>query len=148
MKHLLQSVPASAICQLVDDVHVEEIREELGLGALTGGALANVLKAAQTEGERILDDNEVGLAGPCISYVRGHARTVRRWLDSGRRFRVWTVDSRTTIDLCQELGIRRSPPTVPPRFRAQLLARLFRRARQEHGMNETTFEPVSDRADG
>jgi glycerophosphoryl diester phosphodiesterase len=122
VKHLLQSVPASAICQLVDDVHVEEIREELGLGALTGGALANVLKAAQTEGERILDDGEVGLAGPGISYVRGHARTVRRWLDSGRRFRVWTVDSADDVDLCRELGIQEITTNRPAEVRAQLLA--------------------------
>src|SRR6478609_616978 len=124
VKHLLQSVPASAICQLVDDVHVEEIREELGLGALTGGALANVLKAAQTEGERILDDGEVGLAGPGISYVRGHSRTVRRWLDSGRRFRVWTVDSADDVALCRELGIQEITTNRPAEVRAQLLARL------------------------
>ena len=55
VKHLLESVPAGAVCQLVDDVNVADIREELGLGALTGGALANVMKAAQAEGERILD---------------------------------------------------------------------------------------------
>ena len=51
---------------------------------LTGGAVANVMKAAQLEGERILDDCEVGMAGPGIDYVREHARTVQRWLDSGR----------------------------------------------------------------
>lgn len=124
VKHLLQSVPAAAICQLVDDVNVEEIREELGLGALTGGALANVLKAAQTEGERILDDCEVGLAGPGISYVRGHARAVRRWLDSGRRFRVWTVDSADDVELCRELGIQEITTNRPAEVRARLLASL------------------------
>ncbi|KRE81762.1 glycerophosphodiester phosphodiesterase [Arthrobacter sp. Soil763] len=123
VKHLLRSVPAAAICQLVDDVNVVEIREELGLGAVTGGALANVLKAAQTEGERILDDCEVGLAGPGIGYVRGHSRTVRRWLDSGRRFRVWTVDSAADVDLCRELGIQELTTNRPAEVRAQLLAR-------------------------
>ncbi|NUU31737.1 glycerophosphodiester phosphodiesterase family protein [Arthrobacter sp. C9C5] len=124
VKHLLQSVPAAAICQLVDDVNVEEIREELGLGAITGGALANVMKAAQTEGERILDDCEVGLAGPGIGYVRGHSRTVRRWLGSGRRFRVWTVDSADDVDLCRELGIHEITTNRPAEVRAQLLAPL------------------------
>ncbi|QDY89503.1 glycerophosphodiester phosphodiesterase [Arthrobacter sp. UKPF54-2] len=124
VKHLLKSVPAAAICQLVDDVNVGEIREELGLGALTGGALANVLKAAQTEGERILDDCEVGLAGPGISYVRGHARTVRRWLASGRRFRVWTVDSADDVELCRELGVQEITTNRPAEVRAQLLASL------------------------
>jgi glycerophosphoryl diester phosphodiesterase len=124
VKHLLQSVPASAICQLVDDVNVEEIREELGLGLLTGGALANVLKAAQTEGERILDDCEVGLAGPGIGYVRGHARTVQRWLDSGRRFRVWTVDSAADVALCRELGIQEITTNRPAEVLSQILAPL------------------------
>ncbi len=124
VKHLLQSVPASAVCQLVDDVDVVEIREELGLGAITGGALANVLKAAQTEGERILDDCEVGLAGPGIDYVRGHARTVRRWLEAGRRFRVWTVDSAADVDLCRELGIQEITTNRPAEVLARVLAPL------------------------
>lgn len=122
VKHLLRSVPASSLCQLVDDVKVEEIRGELGLGALTGGALANVLKAAQTEGERILGDGDVGLAGPGIGYVREHTPTVRRWLDSGRRFRVWTVDSESDVALCQELGIHEITTNLPARVLAQLSA--------------------------
>ncbi|MGY2744065.1 glycerophosphodiester phosphodiesterase [Pseudarthrobacter sp. O4] len=122
VKHLLKSVPAEAVCQLIDDIDVEEIREELGLGALTGGALANVMKAAQTEGGRILDDCEVGMAGPGIDYVRKHSRTVRRWLDSGRRFRVWTVDSDNDVALCQGLGIQEITTNRPAQVLAQLSA--------------------------
>jgi glycerophosphoryl diester phosphodiesterase len=122
VKHLLQSVPASAVCQLVDDVNVEEIRGELGLGALTGGALANVMRAAQSEAERMLGEGVVGLAGPGISYVREHARTVRRWLDSGRRLRVWTVDSANDVALCRELGIHEITTNVPAQVLAQLSA--------------------------
>lgn len=124
VKHLLRSVPASAICQLVDDVDVAELREELGLGPVTGGAVANVLKAAQTEGERILDECEVDLAGPGIGYVRGHARSVRRWLDSGRRFRVWTVDSEADVALCRELGIQEITTNRPAEVLSQILAPL------------------------
>ncbi|MCB5272778.1 putative glycerophosphoryl diester phosphodiesterase 1 [Arthrobacter sp. SO5] len=122
VKHLLRSVPASAVCQLVDDVNVEEIRGQLRLGALTGGALANVMKAAQAEGERILDEGAVGMAGPGISYVREHSRAVRRWLDSGRRFRVWTVDSDSDVELCRELGIHEITTNVPSRVLARLAA--------------------------
>ena len=122
VKHLLESVPAAAVCQLVDDVNVEEIREELGLGAITGGALANVMKAAQTEAERILDDCETGLAGPGINYVREHSRTIRRWLGSGRRFRVWTVDSEDDVALCQGLGIHEITTNRPAQVLAQLSA--------------------------
>lgn len=122
VKHLLKSVPSDAVCQLVDDVDVLEIREELGLGAITGGALANLMKAAQTEAERILDDCETGLAGPGIDYLRGHSRTIRRWLNSGRRFRVWTVDSEDDVALCQELGIHEITTNRPAQVLAQLSA--------------------------
>jgi glycerophosphoryl diester phosphodiesterase len=120
VKHLLRTVPAEFVCQLVDDIDVGEIREELGLGVLTGSAIANVMKAAQLEGERILDECQVGLAGPGIDYVRQHARTVQRWLESGRRFRVWTVDSERDVALCQGLGIHEITTNMPARVLAQL----------------------------
>lgn len=120
VKHLLRTVPSEFICQLVDDIDVDEIRDELGLGPLTGTAVANVMKAAQLEGERILDDCEVLLAGPGIIYVREHARTVQRWLESGRRFRVWTVDSERDVALCQGLGIQEITTNRPAQVLAQL----------------------------
>ncbi|MEO5779745.1 MAG: glycerophosphodiester phosphodiesterase family protein [Arthrobacter oryzae] len=122
VKHLLKFVPQSAVCQLVDDVDVQEIREELGLGALTGGALANVLKAAQTEAERILEHGEAGLAGPGIDYVRQHSRIIRRWLDAGRRVRVWTVDSDEDVALCRDLGCQELTTNRPARVLARLAA--------------------------
>ncbi|MDQ1622663.1 MAG: glycerophosphoryl diester phosphodiesterase [Actinomycetota bacterium] len=122
VKHLLKSVPAEAVCQLVDDVNIEEIREGFGVGAFTGGALANVMRAARTEGERLLDKGEVGMAGPGIDYVREHAGTVQRWLDSGRRFRVWTVDSENDVALCQGLGIDEITTNRPAEVLAQLTA--------------------------
>ena len=120
VRHLRKTVPAEFICQLLDDINVAEIREELGLGPLTGGAVANVMKAAQLEGERILNDCEVGMAGPGIDYVRQHARTVRRWLASGRRFRVWTVDAENDVALCQGLGIHEITTNKPAQVLAQL----------------------------
>jgi glycerophosphoryl diester phosphodiesterase len=120
VRHLRKTVPGEFICQLLDDVNVAEVREELGLGPITGGAVANVMKAAQLEGERILNDCEVGLAGPGIDYVRQHARTVKRWLASGRRFRVWTVDAETDVTLCQGLGIHEITTNKPAQVLAQL----------------------------
>ncbi|GAA2126273.1 MULTISPECIES: glycerophosphodiester phosphodiesterase [Arthrobacter] len=122
VKHLLESAPAGAVCQLVDDVNVADIREELGLGALTGGALANVMKAAQAEAERILDAAETGIAGPGIGYVRAHPGTVQRWLGSGRKFRVWTVDAEDEVKLCRELGIHEITTNCPARVLSQLMA--------------------------
>ncbi|MFC9334081.1 glycerophosphodiester phosphodiesterase [Arthrobacter sp. NPDC057009] len=120
VRHLLKAVPPQFICQLVDDVNVTEIREELGLGPFTGSAVANVMKAAQLEGERILNDGEVAIAGPGIDYVRRHPGTVGRWLNSGRRFRVWTVDAENDVALCRELGIQEITTNRPGQVLALL----------------------------
>lgn len=120
VRHLRKAIAPQFICQLVDDINVSAIREELGLGPLTGGAVANVMRAAQLEGEQILNDGEVGIAGPGIAYVRRHAPTVHRWLDSGRRFRVWTVDAESDVALCIGLGIHEITTNRPARVLAQL----------------------------
>lgn len=120
VRHLLRSVPAQYVCQLVDDINIHEIRGGLGLGPITGGAIANLMKATQLEGERILDGRVAGLAGPGIDYVRGHPATIKRWLASGRRFRVWTVDSPEDVALCQELGIHELTTNVPAWVLGQL----------------------------
>ena len=121
VQRLLQSVPGRHISQLVDDFTVQEIRQELGLGFLTGGAVANVMKAAQEDAERVLDEGQVGIAGPGIDYVREHARNVQRWLEAGRTFRVWTVDSEKDVALCQGLGIQEITTNKPAQVLAQLM---------------------------
>jgi glycerophosphoryl diester phosphodiesterase len=121
VQRLLQTVPKEYICQLVDDFTVKEIRQELGLGFLTGGAVANVMRATQLEAERVLDEGEVAIAGPGIDYVREHARNVQRWLESGRIFRVWTVDSEKDVALCQGLGIHEITTNKPAQVLAQLM---------------------------
>lgn len=121
IQRLLQSVPGQHICQLVDDFTVQEIRQELGLGFLSGAAVANVMKAAQEDAERVLDEGQVGIAGPGIDYVRDHARNVQRWLEAGRVFRVWTVDSEKDVALCQGLGIQEITTNKPAQVLAQLM---------------------------
>lgn len=121
VQRLLETVPAQHVCQLVDDYTVQEIREELGLGFLTGGAVANVMKAMQEDAERVLDEGQAGIAGPGIDYVREHARNVQRWLEAGRVFRVWTVDSEKDVALCQGLGIHEITTNKPAQVLAQLM---------------------------
>lgn len=120
VRHLLQSVPAEYVCQLVDDLTIHEIRDGLGLGLITGGAVANLMKATQLEGEQIVEDGAVGLAGPGIDYVRENRATIQRWLQAGRRLRVWTVDSADDVALCQELGIQEITTNMPARVLNQL----------------------------
>jgi glycerophosphoryl diester phosphodiesterase len=127
VKHLLKSVPAEALCQLIEDVDVADIRQGLRLGALTRGALANVMRSAHTESIRILDACDVGMAGPGIDYLRGHPGIVRRWLDSGRRLRVWTVDEEDDIALCRDMGVHEITTNRP----AEVLGRLGAASREQ-----------------
>lgn len=106
VRYLLERVPAEHVCMLVDDVQVEDVRTDLALGRITGGAVANVLKAAQAEAEEILDGGRAGMAGPGIGYVRSHPNRVRDWLSAGRRFRVWTVDEPEDVDHCVSIGVQ------------------------------------------
>ncbi|MEA5454850.1 glycerophosphodiester phosphodiesterase family protein [Sinomonas sp. JGH33] len=106
VRYLLERVPPEHVCMLVDDVQVEDVRADLALGRLTGGAVANMLKAAQAEAEAILDAGNAGIAGPGIGYVRNHPNRVRDWLADGRRFRVWTVDAPEDVDHCLAVGIQ------------------------------------------
>lgn len=106
VRYLLERVPAEHVCMLLDDVQVEDVRTDLALGRLTGGAVANVLKAAQAEAEEILDSGRAGIAGPGIGYVRSHPNRVREWLANGRRFRVWTVDEAEDVEHCLAVGIQ------------------------------------------
>ncbi|GAB3269286.1 glycerophosphodiester phosphodiesterase [Sinomonas notoginsengisoli] len=124
IEYLLSSVPARHVCMLVDDVSVEEVRESTALGALTGGAVANVLRAAQLDAEAILDAARVGIAGPGISYVRDHPNRVRSWLDAGLTFRVWTVDAPEDVEHCVATGIQQITTNRPAEVLAQLEAAL------------------------
>ena len=55
----------------------------------------------------------VAVAGPSIEIVRAHPRYVERAHRQGHPVHVWTVDAAADIDLCLELGSRRSSPTGP-----------------------------------
>jgi glycerophosphoryl diester phosphodiesterase len=120
VEYLLKTVPPRHVCMLVDDISVEEVRESTALGALTGGAVANVLRAAQLDAEAILDESRVGLAGPGIAYVRDHPNRVRSWLEAGLTFRVWTVDSPEDVEHCLSVGIQEITTNRPAEVLAQL----------------------------
>ncbi|MDQ4490210.1 glycerophosphodiester phosphodiesterase family protein [Sinomonas sp. ASV486] len=122
VEYLLGTVPARHVCMLVDDISVVGLRESTALGALTGGAVANVLRAAQLDAEAILDGARVGIAGPGITYVKDHPNRVRAWLDAGLTFRVWTVDAPEDVDHCVAVGIQQITTNRPADVLAQLRA--------------------------
>ncbi|GAA2196152.1 glycerophosphodiester phosphodiesterase [Sinomonas flava] len=122
IEYLLERVPARHVCMLVDDVTVDELRESTALGAFTGGAVANVLKAAQRDAEEILDTGRVGVAGPGISYVRENPNRVRAWLKAGLTFRVWTVDSPEDVQHCLDVGIQQITTNRPAEVLTQVKA--------------------------
>lgn len=124
IRYLLERVPAEHMCMLVDDVQVEDVRTDLALGRFTGGAVANVLKAAQAEAEAILDTARAGIAGPGIGYVRSHPNRVRDWLSDGRRFRVWTVDEPDDVEHCLSLGVQEITTNRPAEVLRQVAARV------------------------
>ena len=45
------------------------------------------------------------ILGPGIQELREHPRTARRIADSGHEVHVWTVNTRSDLELCLELGV-------------------------------------------
>ncbi|WP_427016156.1 glycerophosphodiester phosphodiesterase family protein [Pseudarthrobacter sp. P1] len=118
VKYLAQTVPARHLCQLVADVDVAQVRADLDLGALSGEAVAALMRRALAEGERLIEDGVASLAGPGIDYVRAHPERIRRWLDAGATFRVWTVDREEDVEHCAALGIQELTTNRPAALRA------------------------------
>ncbi|HEV7167421.1 MAG TPA: glycerophosphodiester phosphodiesterase family protein [Micrococcaceae bacterium] len=119
LQQLARSVPGRFLCQLV--AHIEG---GAGDGPADGGtaseAQLGTLRLALAEGERMLDDGRVGLAGPGIEYLRGHPDRVQRWGAAGTRVRVWTVDTREELDLCLRMGVQELTTNRPAELRALL----------------------------
>jgi glycerophosphoryl diester phosphodiesterase len=62
------------------------------------------------------------MAGPGIGYVRALPRTVKGWIGSGQRVRVWTVDAEDDVERCRELGIHEITTNWPAQVLTQLMA--------------------------
>ncbi|MCG2624277.1 glycerophosphodiester phosphodiesterase [Arthrobacter sp. I2-34] len=120
VKRLAAHVPAAHLCQLLDEVDAKNVASGLFLGSLAAGAVASVLRRALSEGEQLVEQHRVELAGPGIGYVRDNRRLVEHWLRSGLRLRVWTVDSPADVELCRRLGIQEITTNRPAQVRAQL----------------------------
>lgn len=122
VKYLADHIPGQYLCQLLDDIDAEELKASLMMGELTVGAVAVLLRRALSEGEGLIESHRVGWAGPGIDYVRSHLPLIRRWLEAGTQFRVWTVDDPQDVELCRELGFGEITTNRPAAVRRQLQA--------------------------
>ncbi|MHA7305722.1 glycerophosphodiester phosphodiesterase [Arthrobacter sp. TMN-49] len=105
VKYLAQKVSAGQLCQLLEEVAVENVREELEVGPIVGHTLAFVLRRAMAEAEQLVDDGVARLAGPGLEYLRAHPGNAARWLAAGRTLRVWTVDSAEDLRQCLDAQV-------------------------------------------
>ncbi|MEO6531403.1 MAG: glycerophosphodiester phosphodiesterase family protein [Specibacter sp.] len=120
VKYLARHVNAGYLCQLLEEVTVEEVREELEVGPIVGHTMAFLMRRAMADGEETLDDGVAHIAGPGVDYLRSHPDNAARWLAAGRTFRVWTVDSADDLQLCLDAQVAQVTSNRPAEIRAML----------------------------
>lgn len=123
VERLLQRVPARVVCQLVEDIKVAAVARAAGVEDPAGTSQMQAAEQFLAAGQSNLDHQRVGFAGPGIEYIAGHLEQVTKWVDSGLRFRVWTVNHDDDIDLCARLGIHEVTTDWPARTAERFLAR-------------------------
>lgn len=124
-RHLLEyGIPAQFLCQLVADVVPEEVKEELRFDIITAGAVITLLRRALKEGEAMLGQGVIGVAGPGVKYVRDHPERVRGWIAAGLQIRVWTVNEPADVELMHRLGVQQITTDHPAATREALNALL------------------------
>lgn len=122
VKYLAERVPAEQLCQLLEDVDVEDVRGTLEVGPIAGYTVAFLMRRAMAEGEGLLDDGVAGLAGPGVEYLRANPEKVARWVGSGRVLRVWTVDTATELQACLAAGVTQVTTNKPRAIQSLLAA--------------------------
>lgn len=122
VKYLAERVPAEQLCQLLEDVDVEGVRETLEVGPTAGCTVAFLMRRAMAAGEQLLDDGVAGLAGPGIEYLRANPGNVANWVGSGRVLRVWTVDTAVELQTCLAAGVAQVTTNKPRAIQSFLAA--------------------------
>ena len=118
--HLLKTVPPEFVCQLVDNVDAEWVEEILRVDPSGREEVVRALAREAVGAVAQLDAGRVGIAGPGVGFVRRHPGLVRRWLEAGLVFRVWTVDRDADVDYLRGLGIQQFTSNRPAQVRARL----------------------------
>lgn len=120
VKYLAERVPSAQLCQLLEVIAGSDVAEELDVGPIAGHTMAFLMRRAMAEGERLVDKGVAGIAGPGVEFLRANPKKGQRWQASGKRFRVWTVDTEEDLALCQELGVTEVTTNRPAEIRALL----------------------------
>ncbi|SEE96739.1 glycerophosphoryl diester phosphodiesterase [Arthrobacter alpinus] len=120
VKYLSKQLPPDHICQLLEDVGVEDIKDELEVGPIAGHTVAFLMRRAMAEGEALVDDGVAHLAGPGVDYLRANPDNAANWVKNGRVLRVWTVDTPEDLNLCLAAGVTQVTTNKPREIRALL----------------------------
>ncbi|POH59287.1 glycerophosphodiester phosphodiesterase [Arthrobacter glacialis] len=120
MTYLARQVSAGQLCQLLEEVDVEDVREELEVGPIVGHTMAFFIRRTMAEAEKLVDDGVAQLAGPGVEYLRANPENAARWLAAGRTLRVWTVDSAEDLQLCLDAHVAQVTSNRPAEIRALL----------------------------
>lgn len=113
VKYLSEQLPSEYICQLLEDVDVEDIKDELEVGPIAGHTVAFLMRRAMADGEKLVDDGVAHLAGPGVDYLRANPDNAAKWVAKNRVLRVWTVDTPEDLNLCLAAGVTQVTSNKP-----------------------------------
>lgn len=108
VRRLLELVPASGVCQLLENNRSTPLLAQVQDGAF-----------------EMLDAGGVGIGGPGVDEVRRHTARVRGWIAAGMMQRVWTVDSLSDALYLMDQGVTELTSNVPAQLRRELMAQSF-----------------------
>ncbi|WP_425864954.1 glycerophosphodiester phosphodiesterase [Arthrobacter sp. TWP1-1] len=124
VKYLSERVPSDHLCQLLEQVDIEDVKEELEVGAIAGHTVAFLMRRAMAEGEKLVNDGVAHLAGPGVEYLRANPGNAATWVRKGRALRVWTVDTPEDLTLCLAAGVTQVTTNKPREIRELLASSL------------------------
>ncbi|MFC4903216.1 glycerophosphodiester phosphodiesterase [Kocuria oceani] len=113
VRHLLETVPARHVCQLVETTTRRTVRESLRVNRTTAAVLHAGMRLVVPPALPVIATGLVDIVGPGIDFVRARPDLVRRWAADGRVLRAWTIDTARDVDLCRALGIQQLTSNRP-----------------------------------
>lgn len=113
VRHLLETVPARHVCQLVETTTRRTVRDSLRVSRPAAAVLHAGMRLVVPPALPVISAGLVDLVGPGLDFVRAHPGLVRLWRAEGRVLRVWTVDTARDVDLCRALGVQQLTTNRP-----------------------------------